>query len=69
MTIKISPLSTVLLEKQIDDQITKKFPRFMEPNSLFPNSLSNDAVNCPYLRQTRVPKSFILVRLEQHYGT
>jgi hypothetical protein len=64
MTNRVSPLSSVLLQKQIDYQLAKKFPLFMEPNALFPNSLSNDAVNCPYVSQMRVRKSFITVRLQ-----
>jgi hypothetical protein len=64
MNKKVSPLRTVLLQRQIDNQLAKKFPFFMESNIFFPNSLSNDTVNCSYLSQMRVQKSIITERLQ-----
>ena len=53
MTNKVSHWSSVLLPKQIDNKLAKKFPLFVEPNTLF-----------PYRSQMRVFKSFITVRLK-----
>ena len=64
MNNNVSLLGTVLLQKEIDYQLAKKFPRFMEPNTLFPNSLSHDATNCSYLSQMWVRKSYNTVRLQ-----